>query len=138
MLKCYYPEGFLCSSLQNQKKLRTPINLSEAAAKGEILEAPAVMCDAEHNLIVNLGCMNGIIVHVSGSTAGTTDSGNNTHVIGIQFVAVNCHGMESSISTPPNKYIHYYITKAMTGIKIRCVALSDSRRFVRADTAHGI
>ena len=67
MLKCYYPEGFLCSSLQNQKKLRTPINLSEAAAKGEILEAPAVMCDAEHNLIVNLGCMNGIIPRNEGA-----------------------------------------------------------------------
>ncbi len=67
MMKSYYPEGFLSGSLQNQKKLRTPINLTEAAAKGEILEANAVMCDAQHNLIVNLGCMNGIIPRDEGA-----------------------------------------------------------------------
>lgn len=67
MMKWYYPEGVLSGNLQNQKKLRTPLNLTEAAAKGEILEAPAIMCDAEHNLIVNLGCMKGIIPRSEGA-----------------------------------------------------------------------
>ena len=32
-----------------------------------MLEAPVVMCDSAHNLIVNLGCMKGIIPRVEGA-----------------------------------------------------------------------
>ncbi len=37
--------------------------ITEAMHRGTILEARAVLCDNEHNLHVNLGCMRGIIPH---------------------------------------------------------------------------
>ena len=88
MMKWYYPEGVLSGNLQNQKKLRTPVNLTEAAAKGEILEAPAIMCDAEHNLIVNLGCMKGIIPRSEGAI-GISDG--SVRLGGAIFSARHCH-----------------------------------------------
>lgn len=66
-MKSYYPEGYLVDTMQNKKALTSPSALAEACAKGDVLEAAAVVCDAEHNLIVNLGCMRGIIPRNEGA-----------------------------------------------------------------------
>lgn len=60
----FYPEG-LKSEIR-----RKPLNsaaLAEAKVQQTILEAPVIMCDASHNLIVNLGCMRGVIPRIEGA-----------------------------------------------------------------------
>lgn len=55
----YFPEGYNgVASNANFKNIDT---LKEAMAAGRILEAKAIVCDFKHNLIVDLGCMKGII-----------------------------------------------------------------------------
>ena len=45
----YYPEGALIDTPRNQAAIRTAAGLAEAALEGQVLEARAVVCDAEHN-----------------------------------------------------------------------------------------
>lgn len=71
-MNTFFPEGWLKSAASNQKNMLTPSALSVAAASGEILEATCIMCDAQHNLIVDLGCMKGIIPRAEGAL-GITD-----------------------------------------------------------------
>ena len=66
-MNLYAPEGRLCDTAENRKWLSSPVNLTEASAKEIILEATALMCDAEHNIIVDLGCMKGIIPRIEGA-----------------------------------------------------------------------
>ena len=73
-MNTFFPEGWLKSAASNQKNMLTPSALSSAAASGEIMEATCLMCDANHNLIVDLGCMRGIIPRSEGAlgiTEGT-------------------------------------------------------------------
>lgn len=67
MMKGYFPEGWLSDTVTNKKKIFTPLSITQAMQSGDILEAPVLMCDADHNLIVNLGCMNGIIPRTDGA-----------------------------------------------------------------------
>ncbi len=48
----YMPEGFLFGTAENDACLRSFEALSECRQTGRILEAPCVVCDSEHNLIV--------------------------------------------------------------------------------------
>lgn len=71
----YQPEGNLYASPENQSSLRSFTALDEARASRRILEAPCVVCDSRHNLIVDLGCMRGFIPREDGAlgiTEGTT------------------------------------------------------------------
>lgn len=63
----YNPEGWIIHSISNKKHLSSPAAISDAKKDGEILEANVIMCDAEHNLIVDLGCMKGIIPRCEGA-----------------------------------------------------------------------
>lgn len=63
----FFPEGAKEASLNGKRKKYTIAELKEAKAKGEILEATAYMCDADHNLLVNLGDINGVIPRVEGA-----------------------------------------------------------------------
>ena len=69
----FYPEGW---NGKEKKAVRfTSADLAEAKVRQTVLEAPVQMCDAAHNLIVNLGCMHGIIPREEGAlgiTDGTT------------------------------------------------------------------
>lgn len=71
----YYPEGHLIDTPQNQAAQRTAAALADAALEGKVLEARAVLCDAGHNLHVELPCMEGIIPYYEGAVGiaeGTT------------------------------------------------------------------
>lgn len=71
----YRPEGSLFHTPENQAALATMTDLMQAQADGRILEARAVRCDVEHNLIVQLPCGEGIIPHAEGAVGiaeGTT------------------------------------------------------------------
>lgn len=60
----FYPEGL---KTENKRSLLTTAVLAEAKVQQTVLEAPVIMCDASHNLIVNLGCMRGIIPRTEGA-----------------------------------------------------------------------
>lgn len=63
----YLPEGKLISNTENINTLKSIQLLSEARKSGKILEARAGLCDANHNLIVDLGSMKGIIPREEGA-----------------------------------------------------------------------
>lgn len=68
----FCPEGL---KTENKRSLITTALLAEAKVQQAVLEAPVIMCDASHNLIVNLGCMRGIIPREEGALGisdGTT------------------------------------------------------------------
>lgn len=66
-MKGYYPEGYAREHIRLKNQEFTPSYLAEAAAKGTVLEAVATMCDAGHNLTVELGCMKGVIPREEGA-----------------------------------------------------------------------
>lgn len=51
----YKPEGILIDTPENRAALKNFATLTEAMQSGKILEARAVICDSEHNLVVSLG-----------------------------------------------------------------------------------
>lgn len=57
----YYPEGWRIDTPQNRSAMLSYSALADACRDGQILEGRAVVCDSAHNLIVDLGCMKGII-----------------------------------------------------------------------------
>ncbi|MGN0441217.1 MAG: S1 RNA-binding domain-containing protein [Acutalibacteraceae bacterium] len=63
----FYPEGRLIETAGNIAALRSKMNIAEACAENRILEARAIICDSEHNLIVDMGCMKGIIPREEGA-----------------------------------------------------------------------
>ena len=63
----FYPEGRLIDSSENRNYLQSPSGLVEAYSSEKILEARAIICDSSHNLIVDLGCMKGIIPREEGA-----------------------------------------------------------------------
>ncbi len=68
----FCPEGL---KTEKKRSLITTALLAEAKVQQTVLEAPVIMCDASHNLIVNLGCMRGIIPREEGALGisdGTT------------------------------------------------------------------
>lgn len=67
MINSFLPEGGTLATIYNRRILSSHASLEEAAARGEILEGSAVTCDAGHNLLVDLGCMKGIIPRCEGA-----------------------------------------------------------------------
>ena len=63
----FKPEGQTILTPSNQAALSSPNALHEACIINETLEARALLCDKEHNLRVDLGCMYGIIPHNEGA-----------------------------------------------------------------------
>lgn len=63
----FLPEGWHIEHTENRKSMSSPAAVAEAAARCDILEARAVLCDSAHNLIVDLGCMRGIIPRDEGA-----------------------------------------------------------------------
>ena len=71
----FFPEGALIDTPDNQRLIQSPSALAEASMEGRVVEARAVLCDAEHNLHVEMPCMEGIIPYMEGAIGiaeGTT------------------------------------------------------------------
>ena len=66
-MKDYYPEGTLINTEDNKKFMASEASLALAQSLEIILEANVIMCDANHNLIVDLGEMKGIIPRNEGA-----------------------------------------------------------------------
>lgn len=65
----FFPEGALLDTPDNQRLIQSPAALAEASMEGRVVEARAVLCDAEHNLHVEMPCMEGIIPYMEGPSA---------------------------------------------------------------------
>ncbi|MBQ6614149.1 MAG: 30S ribosomal protein S1 [Clostridia bacterium] len=61
MNKSYYPEGVLYNTAENREFISTLAGLERAMTIEKTLEAPAVMCDGDMNLYIDLGEVRGII-----------------------------------------------------------------------------
>ena len=71
----FLPEGMLINNIDNLSSMQNIHTLKTAAETGQILESRAIICDAEHNLIVNLNGIKGIIKRTEGAigiSEGTT------------------------------------------------------------------
>ena len=66
-MNTYCPEGWRISTPENQASLQSSASLQAACAEGKIIEGRAVVCDSAHNLIVDLGCMKGVIPREEGA-----------------------------------------------------------------------
>ena len=63
----YYPEGWMIDTPENRAAVQNISTLNDAYRDGQILEGRALICDSSHNLLVDLGCMKGIIPHNEGA-----------------------------------------------------------------------
>lgn len=63
----YLPEGKLINTAENKRALSTLSDMIEAKNTQKILEAKAIVCDAQHNLIVDMGGIKGIIPRLEGA-----------------------------------------------------------------------
>ncbi len=63
----FYPEGILIDKADNVRAFKSLNTLNEAYLDERILEARAIVCDADHNLIVDMGCIKGIIPREEGA-----------------------------------------------------------------------
>lgn len=66
-MRNYLPEGWRIENTNNKYMTSSPSTVYEAMNRGDVLEARATMCDFDHNLIVELGCMKGIIPREEGA-----------------------------------------------------------------------
>lgn len=66
-METYYPEGYIINTAENRATLTSVKGLEDAAAKQKIVEATVTLCDYEHNLIVDLGDIKGIIPREEGA-----------------------------------------------------------------------
>ena len=66
-MKIYLPEGMRLKREENVSAMSSPLALKEAMAANQILEARTLVCDSEHNLHVDLGCMRGVIERSEGA-----------------------------------------------------------------------
>lgn len=74
-MKDFYPEGWLKDTAENKKNMATPSALALAQMNETVLESKVIMCDAEHNMTVDLGGITGIIPRNEGAVGisdGTT------------------------------------------------------------------
>ncbi len=71
-MKHFLPEGWSIDTVENRYLTSSPSSLYEVMNRGGIVEGRAVMCDFDHNLVVELGCMKGIIPRSEG-TIGITE-----------------------------------------------------------------
>lgn len=63
----FYPEGELINTEDNRHSVSDEHNLQECIISGKILEAPCIVCDSRHNLIVDFGFIKGIIPRNEGA-----------------------------------------------------------------------
>lgn len=71
----FWPEGKRINTRENIMALKSPDSIRDAYKSGLILEGRVILCDNEHNLHVDLGCMSGIIPRDEGAIGisdGTT------------------------------------------------------------------
>lgn len=117
IMKIYLPEGLRMDTVENKNAMRSRSALKEAQLTGQILEARAVICDNAHNLLVDLGCMQGIIPRMEGA-------------LGIEEGLVRDIALISRVNKPvcfkimgfeTNEYGSSYAVLSRRSVQIDCV-----------------
>ncbi len=113
----YQFEGKMLNTEMNRSAMRSRENLSEAKEKGQILESLVILCDKDHNLHVNLGCMKGIIPREEGAVGISDGSVRDIALISrvgkpVQFV-IDTFQM--------NEYGIVYAVLSRKKVQIKCL-----------------
>lgn len=66
-MNSFLPEGQLLNTPRNKYMLSKPSCIAQAITEGTILEATAAVCNQNHDLLCDLGCMRGIIPRNEGA-----------------------------------------------------------------------
>lgn len=66
-MKKYFPEGYFFETKENEELLKNLASLEAAFKSEKVIEARAIMCDSEHNLIIDLNGIKGIILRDEGA-----------------------------------------------------------------------
>lgn len=114
-MTAYKPEGRLINCPDNQYSLKNKLTLTDAMHERRILEAKAGICDCSHNLIVDLGCMKGIIPREEGA-------------VGIREGTVRDIAIISRVGKPVCFYVEEFFTDSAGN-----TAAKLSRRAVQQD-----
>ena len=110
----YLPEGKLMNTHDNMRTLSSLSNMREAKLSEKILEAKATICDAKHNLIVDLGIIKGVIPRTEGA-------------VGIREGTVRDIAVISRVNRP----VSFVITDFTTGNNGETVALLSREKAQR-------
>lgn len=149
-MKKYMPEGYLIRTQENLNSLMSPSALNQACSSGKILEARVTVCDKEHNLHVDLGCMKGIIPRAEGALG--IDDGSVRDIAIISRVNKPCmfriKGFENDAGGNPvailsrrdvqNECMKEYVRKLIPGCVIDAVVTHMESFGVFADIGAGI
>ena len=123
----FYPEGELIGSEDNRRAVSSEEKLRECILSGKILEAPCIVCDSRHNLIVDFGFIKGIIPRTEGAIGiddGTTrdialiSRVNKAVCFKITAFANNEYGKKIAILSrkmAQQECINHYISKLVPG-----------------------
>ncbi|MFQ9845604.1 MAG: 30S ribosomal protein S1, partial [[Clostridium] leptum] len=63
----FTPEGWKMETPENRAAFQSASSLADACRDRQILEGRAVICDSSHNLVVDCGCMRGLIPREEGA-----------------------------------------------------------------------
>ena len=66
-MSVYLPEGLLLDTPENIRRTGSAAGLAQAMAQEAILEGRAVLCDYQHDLVVDLGWCRGLIPRAEGA-----------------------------------------------------------------------
>lgn len=120
-MKEYRPEGWRIATAENRAAMRSPAALAEAHKQHQLLEARAIVCDGEHNLIVDLGCMRGIIPREEGA-------------LGIAEGTVKDIAMISRVNKPVCFYITGFTTQ--NGRNVALLSRREAQEECRREWQH--
>lgn len=107
----YKPEGTLLNTQENREFTQSPAALERAKAAGKILEGRAVICDSGHNLIVDLGCMKGVIPREE-AAMGIADGTVRDIAIITRVNKSVCFKVTNIIKQPDNSFLAVLSRKA--------------------------
>lgn len=149
-MKKYYPENNLILTEENAASLSSRAAVREAYYNGRVLEARAVVCDKEHNLHVDLGCMKGVIPRSEGALGIDDGSVRDIAVISrvnkpVMFKITGFDTDENgetfallSRKAVQSEYMSEYVSKLVPGRVIDAVVTHMESFGVFADIGAGI
>ncbi len=105
----FYPEGKIYKMPENKRCMSSLSALADAQVRETVLEAPVIMCDTEHNLIVDLGCMRGIIPRSEGAVG--IDTGSTRDIALISRVGRTVCFVVTAFKTDGNGKTHAILSR---------------------------
>lgn len=105
----FYPEGKIYKSAENKRCMASLAALADAQVRETVLEAPVIMCDTDHNLIVDLGCVRGIIPRSEGAVG--IDDGSTRDIALISRVGRTVCFVVTAFKTDGNGKTHAILSR---------------------------